>query len=243
MSYYLIQLREIGSELDNSVDQSDKIVLLREQVNRLIEDGTRTKEQYDRDLAASNKPNFDMVAGLAPFDIETLWDEVKDIYVEWLIAYELTKNSYYPIEIFTLFVRAGINPPKWVLDHLAAGFYTHLCDPDRNPDRLGQCLGVKGIASGATNPWDQRKRRSARHAMMVDMGKLVAIFGFSQLRAADAVKIKYNLSESRHTLTKWFVEFYGKLVPRKERRSHEMSEYDRTTFESSFPPSAKYLFR
>lgn len=243
MSAYLLQLREIANELDNSVDESDEVISLRNKVDRNIEEGIRTKEQYERDLAASTNPNFNMVSGLAPFDIETLPDGLKDIYVAWLVGYELTKNSYYAIEIFTLFVRAGTNPPKWVLEHLAAGLHTHLCDPDLNPDRLPQCLGVKGIASGATNPGDQRKLRSARHVVMVDMGKLVSCFGFSQLRAANAVKIKHSLSDSPHTLKKQFVEFWGKLIPRKERRSHEMSEYDRTRFESSFPGSAKYLFR
>lgn len=227
--------------LERAKEIDDEVVLAE------IKDGIAwiidAKEECERNLATIYQPDSDVTSGLLPFEIETLPDNLGDSYAQWLTQFGLKGNSYCAIEIFTLFVRAGVCPPKWVLEYIAEGFHKHLSDPERDPSQLPKYLGIKGAASGANNPSKEQEIQSERTPIMLDMGKLVSYYDFSQMRAAQAVKAKYALCESPHTIKKQFVAFFGGAVPIKERRAPEWTEYQRTTFESSFPASTKHLFK
>ena len=226
---------------DRAKDIDDEVLLAK--IEEHIAMAINAKEECERYLAVAPQPNSDVVSSLLPFDIETLPDNLMDSYAQWATRFGFTGNSYWAIEIFTLFVRAGVCPPKWVLEHIADGFSKHLSEPDRDPDQLAKCLGIKGVASGAKNPGKEQRLWVERTPMMVDMGKLVSCYDFSQMRAAQAIKAKYDLCEAPHTIKKQFVAFFQGSVPVKARSSAELSEYERTTFESSFPASTKHLFK
>ncbi len=226
---------------DRAKDIDDEVLLAK--IEEHLAMAINAKEECERYLAVAPQPNSDVVSSLLPFDIETLPDNVSGAYAKCLTQFGMTQNSYWVIEIYTVFVRAGVCPPKWVLEHIADGFFKHLSDPDRDPNQLAKCLGIKGVASGAKNPGKAQKIQDERTPIMIDMGALVSYYDFSQIRAAQAVKAKYVLCEAPHTIKKQFVAFYGGSVPIKERCAPDWTEYERTVFESSFPASTKHLFK
>ena len=182
-------------------------------------------------------------AALAIFDVHNLSVELRYGYVDCLIQYQKTENNNYVIELFTDFVNHGITPPKWMMEILAGGFEKHLKDPDRDLDRLATRLGLRGIASGSTNPWHQLKRRRKRSAAMHDMVILMQKYGVSQLRAAKAVKIKYKLDASPTTLKNYYQEYFGadKDLAERVTRFVVMKFPEGTRFVSSFPVAARKL--
>ena len=80
---------------------------------------------------------------------------------------------------------------------------------------------------------------------MRDMSILINYFGLSQIRAAEAVKIKYEISVSTSTLKKYFFEYFGdhaRPVLSNSEHVTTLNEYERTKFVSSFPVSARKFF-
>jgi len=250
MKGIIARLKKTAAPLEKTAHGSDEVKAAKAQVwlDRIQEQIEKTIASIERMQAESAAPSLlevNSFATLEPFDAENLPDNLRDNYVEWLSGYVRSHNNYYVIELFTLFVDKGITPPKWVMDIMATGFYAHLKDIDTNPDKLAQQLGLKGNASGATNPWHDRVRRVNRSPAMVDMVKLIHYFGLSQLRAAKAVKIKFDLEESANRLKNYYSEYFGSVrdIAAEPGRLPPMNEYERTKFVSSFPVAARKLFK
>ena len=170
------------------------------------------------------------VHALKAFRPDSLPDEVKGQYLYWLVEYEKTQNAYYVIRIFTEFVRNGINPPKWVLEFVAQGFRQQILDSD--PIKLAKQMGLVGRESGADSPAAEFERRNSRSAAMADMVKLIEIYGLGQLAAAEAVKDKHRLTASKHTLKKFYVEYFDGATAEMP----DIKETELAVFVSTFPP-------
>ncbi len=173
MEGIIASLKKTAAPLKKTAHGSDEAKAAEAQVllDRIQEQIEKTIASIERMQAESAAPSMlevNSFATLEPFDAENLPDNLRDNYVEWLSGYVRSHNNYYVIELFTMFVTRGITPPKWVMDIIATGFYAHL-KVDTNPDKLAQQLGLKGNASGATNPWQDRVRRANRSPAMVDM--------------------------------------------------------------------------
>lgn len=249
MEGIIARLKKTATPLEKTAQGSDEAKAAEAQVllDRIQEQIDKTIASIERMRAESAAPSaleVNSTAALEPFDADNLPDDLRENYIIWLSGYMRSHNNYYVIELFTLFINKGITPPKWVMDIIATGFYAHL-KVDTNPDKLAQQLGLKGNASGATNPWQDRVRRANRSPAMVDMVKLIHYFGLSQLRAAKAVKIKFDLKESANRLRNYYSEYFGstKDIPAEPGRLPPMSEYERTKFVSSFPVAARNLFK
>lgn len=250
MKGIIARLKKTAAPLEKTAHGSDEVKAAKAQVwlDRIQEQIEKTNASIERIRAGFVAPSALEVnpsAALEPFDAENLPDDLRENYIIWLSGYMRSHNNYYVIELFTLFVDKGITPPKWVMDIIHKGFYAHLKDIDTNPDKLAQQLGLKGNASGATNPWHDRVRRVNRSPAMVDMVKLIHYFGLSQLRAAKAVKIKFDLKESANRLKNYYSEYFGSVrdIAAEPGRLPPMNEYERTKFVSSFPVAARKLFK
>ena len=250
MEGIIARLKKTAAPLEKTAQGSDEAKAAEAQVllDRIQEQIDKTIASIERMRAESVAPSaleVNSTAALEPFDAENLPDDLRENYIIWLSGYMRSHNNYYVIELFTLFINKGITPPKWVMDIIATGFCDHLKDIDPNPDLLAKQLGLKGSASGATNPWQDRVRRADRSPAMVDMVKLIQYFGLSQLRAAKAVKIKFDLKESANRLRNYYSEYFGAVrdIAAEPGRLPPMSEYDRTKFVSSFPVAARRLFK
>ncbi len=250
MEGIIARLKKTAAPLKKTAHGSDEAKaaeaqVLLDRIQEQIEKTIASIERMRTESAAPSALEVNSIATLEPFDAENLPDDLRENYIVWLSGYVRSHNNYYVIELFTLFVDKGITPPKWVMDIIYKGFYAHLKDIDTNPDKLAQQLGLKGNASGATNPWHDRVRRVNRSPAMVDMVKLIHYFGLSQLRAAKAVKIKFDLKESANRLKNYYSEYFGSVrdIAAEPGRLPPMNEYERTKFVSSFPVAARKLFK
>ena len=236
--------RNFIAQLESEPDRNPEILNEIEEQHVKLQDVIQKIEDCKR---AVENPEFYATSSdlLQLFDIGSLPTDVRVSYFAWLLGYEETKNNHYVIEIFATLVRAGIYPPKWIMEILADGFYEYFKDPNRDPKRIGKKLGLEAQASGATNPWRERKTRSDRANAMIDMSKLMTEFGVSKRRAASAVKLKYQLSESESTMRKYFAKFFGssKDAAASPGNTIPMTEYQRTKFVSSFPVAARKLIK
>lgn len=212
--------------------------------NKRIQELQEKLDEYETELEARDNPTENAAEPLQEFDIESIPSSVRSDYVMWLLGWDVTKNNYYVVEIFTRFVKQGINPPKWVLEILAEGFLEHFRDRNRDPNLLAQKLGLKGDKSGGTNPWQERKLRSERSPAMQDMAILISCFNLSQIRAAKAVKEKYEFGQSPSTLKKYLSKYFGSSTAfvLKPKNALVMDDYERTRFVSSFPVAARKFF-
>ncbi len=257
MKGIIARLRKTAAPLEKTANDSDEAKateaqVLLERIQEQIEKTNASIQRMRAGFVAPSALEVNPSAALEPFDAENLPDDLRKNYTIWLSGYMRSHNNYYVIELFTLFVNKGITPPKWVMDIIATGFCDHLKDIDANPDLLvkhpgllAKQLGLKGSASGATNPWQDRVRRLDRSPAMVDMVKLIQYFGLSQLRAAKAVKIKFDLKESASRLRNYYSEYFGAVrdIAAEPGRLPPMNEYERTKFVSSFPVAARKLFK
>ena len=173
MEGIIARLKKTAAPLEKTAQGSDEAKAAEAQVllDRIQEQIDKTIASIERMRAESAAPSeleVNSTAALEPFDAENLPDDLRENYIIWLSGYMRSHNNHYVIELFTLFINKGITPPKWVMDIIATGFYAHL-KVDTNPDKLAQQLSLKGNASGATNPWQDRVRRANRSPAMVDM--------------------------------------------------------------------------
>jgi len=250
MEGIIARLKKTAAPLEKTAQGSDEAKAAEAQV--LLD---RIQEQIDKTIASIERMRaesatlstlqINATTTLEPFDVENLPDDLRDNYILWFVGYEHSHNNYYVIELFTMFVTRGITPPKWVMDIIAWGFHDHLKDLNANPDLLAKQLGLKGAASGTDNPWQARIRRAKRSPAMLDMAKLIHYFDLSQMRAAKAVKIKFDLKEAANTLKNSYSKYFGSdkdIVAEAYSRLPPMNEYERTKFVSSFPVAARNLF-
>ncbi len=159
--------------------------------------------------------------------------------------FDETNNVFFPVTVFMKFHRLRLYPPEWVLQALADRFYSSLTIPE--PDIFATEFGVRGVGSGATNPYDEFKRIQEREKVFEDMIVLMSVFDITFISAARAVIEKYNLSIIAKTVTNRFREKHGgpNLFLKKNRNDDKLQDsffvdtvQNRKTYLSSFPPSA-----
>jgi len=182
---------------------------------------------------------------LDQFNWKSLPDDLLADYAMLVLSYEQTGSFHYALELFALLVRKGVSPPAWVLRDIADRVANYLNEPERQPKALIKHFGLAGDASGATNPADQQNARRQRSMMMIEMAALVRDFDLSRNRAAQAITIKYELTKSVSTIKRWFKEYFGDGLERvvDAKNPVVMTEVERIQFVSSFPPSARRLFK
>lgn len=168
-------------------------------------------------------------------DFMTLWSIAVDYYE--------TKNIYFAFQAFRIFISSRRSPPAWVLDAINEGIGKHLLDP--NPKKFAKQMSVAGSASGATNPYEEFKKRKGRVKAMFDIYALVRIFKgrkLSKRKAAEAVKIKYGLSETAKYLAEHYTKRWMHLCDSVCHPNLHDDTVWQTKFKTSFPLKARKLF-
>lgn len=237
----LVELMPDSEDFDNySPEDRDKLIELAQGIHDYL--GWLDKAKFHRDALSLIARSRDILDG---FDADTLPRDLYEEYEACLGGFSITKNNHYVIEMFCRLVRAGTYPPKWIMEIISDGFNEYINDPGRDPKRLGRKLGLEGAASGTTNPWQAKKMRSDRAIAFLDMLQLICFFDVSQRRAARAVIIKHQLSESEVTFRKFYTTYFGPWQNEiwTRGRSLLMSPYERTKFISSFPVAARKLIK
>ena len=168
-----------------------------------------------------------------------------DFMTCWSIAmdYYETKNIYFAFQAFRIFISSRRTPPAWVLDAINEGIGKHLLDPD--PKKFAKQMSVGGGASGATNPYEEFSKRRGRVRAMFDIYALVRIFKnrkLSKRKAAEAVRIKYGLSESAKYLAEQFTKKWVHVCDSLDPRFIDDDSVWQTKFKTSFPLKARKLF-
>ena len=179
---------------------------------------------------------------LDSFNLGNMPEQFRREYISKLIAYKRSSNSHFIIELFVLFVKAGVNPAKWILEFLADGLEIFLSDPSRDAANIGKHLSVGGVASGS-KIWQERSQRADRTPAMADMAILIRDFDMSHEKAASAVILKHEIDRSKSAIRKYFYKFFGtdKDFVTDAAFAVPMTEYERTRFVSSFPVKARKL--
>ena len=114
-----------------------------------------------------------------------------------------------------------------------------------NPKKFAKQMSVAGSASGATNPYDEFRRRKGRVKAMSDIYALMRIFKgrkLSKRKAAEAVKIKYGLSESAKYLAEHYTKRWMHLCDSVCHPNLDDDTVWQTKFKTSFPLKARKLF-
>ena len=220
-----------------SPDQASRVDDLKQEIEDLEEAVTEEQESIDHPVLLA-----DAHQSLDSLDLRKMPEQFRKKYIDKLLAYHRSGNSHYIIELFVSFVKAGVNPPKWILDYLGDGLELFLSDPSRNAAKIGKYLALGGIASGS-NIWQERSQRTERGSAMGDMVILIRDFGMSHDKAAAAIVLKYKIDRSTSTIRKYFYKFFGQDKDSMIDASFvvPMTEYERTRFVSSFPVKARKL--
>ena len=214
---------------------------------RLLRKFRKELHDVERKISAKRELQKKLIpnARLDEFDPKSLTDDLLEAYVCLTHNYEETGHFNYVLEMFAVLVRKGVSPPAWVLKDIADRVANYLNEPERSPETLLKQLGLVGEASGAINPIDHQAARRERSMMMIEMAALVRDFNLSRNRAAQAITIKYELTQSLSTIKRWFKEYFGDKLERviDAKNPIVMNNVERTQFVSSFPPSARRLFK
>ena len=220
-----------------SPDQEARVDDLKQEIRRL-EKAVLEEQEWIESLEVL----ADADQSLDSFDLRNMPEQFRREYISKLIAYERSGNNHFIVELFVLFVSAGVNPAKWILEFLADGFEIFLSDPSRDAAKIGKHLSLGGVASGS-KIWQERSQRIDRGPAMADMAILIRDFGMSHEKAASAIILKYKIDRSKSAIRKYFYKFFG---PDKDSVidavfANLMTEYERTRFISGFPVKARKL--
>jgi hypothetical protein len=203
-------------------------------------------EDYSAQLEKLNallRPLIEENDPLPPFDLDAMRDDDRVFFLTTKNQFREFHSPHALLEMFEFLVRkAKMSPPQWLLEYFAEGFHHYILSEDKSAKMLAKSLGLQGGASGATNPYEDlmRKRRFIKPTN--DMRRLIVGFGMSQTKAADAVILKYELTETPSTVRRYYrtmyegfdgIELYGVFA----------TEYERVKFRDSFPPEAKAIIR
>lgn len=175
---------------------------------------------------AGNLANLDKAPPETRARLKMLWMHWQD-----------TRNTYLALDAITLCVAQKFSPPSWALKAILLGLQQHLEHPDRD---LMQQLDLRRRGSGKTQPIDQFHALCALNEAMSDMWWLCESMNVRQHKAAEAVRLKYDLPHKPDTLCKLYRKKWRPHY-RGLGRSSTTTDEARRRFRGTFPEQAQRL--
>ena len=237
----LVEIRELEAISERTDEESSRLGKLETHAPAFAENLRRRE-----DFLVAQVPLFAGLVSLDDFDVAALPKKLVDGVLDRSTRFELSKNGFYIIEIYMMFIAEGLAPPMRILNLIAAGFAKFMLEDEPDPKKLGKFLGVEGVASGSSNPVEQVIQYNERIQAMDDMATLMREYGASKTTAAKAIKERHEIAKSVGTIKRWFSEHYGVMEETVSRSLDSPGKsaptlYERTKFISQFSPSIRKL--